>query len=229
MPRSPRIDLAGLAHHVRARGNNHARCFFRDQDCRIYLRHLSETACENGCDIHAFVLMTNHVHLLATGRRQGAISRMMQCLGRRYVRYVNDTHGRSGTLYEGRFKSGPVETERYFLTCMRYIELNPVRAGMVAAPQDYCWSSFAQNALGEPHEWLAPHPEYLRLGKDAAERTRAYRELFAQPFDPLDLAAIREHTRKGRALGGDTFRQGLEATLGRAIGIAPLGRPRKDR
>jgi putative transposase len=227
MPRAARIDLPGIPQHLIVRGHNRATCFFRDQDRRLYLRYLAEAATASECDIHAFTLMGNHVHLLATGRSGGAISRMMHVVGTRYARYVNGTRGRSGSLYEGRFKSSPVESARYFLTCMRYIELNAVRAGMVAGPEDYGWSSFAQNAMGEPRGWLCPHPEYLRLGKDSVERLKAYRELFAQPLDDRDLAAIRAHIQKCRALGSDAFRNALGATLQREVGIVPLGRPRK--
>jgi putative transposase len=211
-----------------ARGNNRTSCFFRDQDRRIYLRYLEEAARENHCEIYAFVLMTNHVHLLAAGLARGAISRMMQSVGRRHARYVNDTHGRTGALYDGRFKSSLIQTERYFLTCMRYIELNPVRAGMVKSPDQYAWSSFSQNALETPRGWLTAHPEYLRLGRDAKERASVYRNLFSQPLSDEDLAAIRLHARKNRALGSDEFRDALRATLGRDVGIVSQGRPRRD-
>ena len=225
MPRAARIDLPGIPHHLITRGNNRSTCFFRDQDRRIYLRYLGEAAAAAECEIHAFTLMSNHVHLLATGRSGGAISRMMHLVGTRYARYVNGVQGRTGSLYEGRFKSGPVETARYFLTCMRYIELNAVRAGMVAAPRDYEWSSFPQNALGAPRGWLCPHPEYLRLGKEASHREGAYRELFDRPFDERDLASIRAHIQQSRALGSEAFRAALGAMLRRDVGVVPVGRP----
>jgi putative transposase len=227
MPRAARIDLPGIPQHLISRGHNRATCFFRDQDRRIYLRYLSEAAAANECDIHAFTLMGNHVHLLATGRSGGAISRMMHVLGTRYARHVNEARDRSGSLYEGRFKSSPIESSRYFLTCMRYIELNAVRAGMVARPEDYAWSSFPQNAIGDPFGWLCPHAEYLGLGKNAVERRTAYRDLFARPFDDRDLAAIRAHIQKSRALGSEAFRSALGAALRREVGIVPVGRPRK--
>lgn len=228
MPRPNRIDIPGAPQHLWARGNNRLPCFFRDQDRRIYLRYLEEAATDSESEVYAFVLMTNHVHLLAAGRKGGAISRMMQSVGRRYARYVNDTHGRTGALYEGRFRSSLVQTERYFLTCMRYIELNPVRAGMVGSPGQYAWSSFSQNALGAPRGWLAAHPEYLRLGKDAEERAAAYRDLFSRPISDEDMAAIRVHVRKNRALGSDRFREAVGATLGRNVGIVSPGRPRRQ-
>ena len=227
MPRPHRIDLPGVPQHLWARGNNRLPCFFRDQDRRIYLRYLAEAAADSESEVYAFVLMTNHVHLLATGRKGGAISRMMQSVGRRYARYVNDTHGRTGALYEGRYRSSLVQTEHYFFTCMRYIEENPVRARMVESPEQYAWSSFLQNALGEPRGWLTAHPEYLRLGKDVEERAAAYRALFSKPISDEDLAAIRVHVRKNRALGSDRFREAVAATLGRNVGIVPQGRPRR--
>jgi putative transposase len=173
--------------------------------------------------------MTNHVHLLATGREPGGISRMMQAVGRRYARYVNRIHGRTGTLFEGRFKASLVDGERYLLTCMRYIELNPVRAGIVEDPAAYVWSSFRNNTGMEPHSWLVPRPEYLGLGNHPVGRATAYRALFRQAVAPVDLTAIRESARKSRALGGDEFLQRAEALLDRPIRVIPPGRPRKAR
>lgn len=146
MPRMKRLDLPGMAQHVIQRGNDRQACFFQETDYLRYLQDLHEAALHQACSIHAYVLMTNHVHLLVTPRTEGGVSRMMQALGRRYVRYVNDSSGRTGTLWEGRYKASLVDDERYVLACYRYIELNPVRAGMVAAPDEYRWSSHAANA-----------------------------------------------------------------------------------
>jgi putative transposase len=170
--------------------------FLSARDRRFFMAHMRDAREKHGCDLHAFVLMTNHIHLLATGREPGAISRMMQAIGRRYVRYINRAYGRTGTLFEGRFKSSLIETDRYLLTCMRYIELNPVRAGIAAAPGEYMWSSYRQNASGMPCESLAPHPTYLELSSDPWERGAAYRALFSQALSSEELEIIRE--RLGR-------------------------------
>jgi putative transposase len=225
MPRPTRIDVPGLPQHLYARGNNRSPFFFTDLDRRVFLRYLKEAARDNGCDVHAFVLMTNHFHLLATGNARGALSRMMQAVGRRYVAYVNRAYGRTGTLFEGRFKASVVETERYFLTCMRYIELNPVRAHMAANPRDYPWSSFRKNASGAPSGWLVPHCAYLALGDCPSERGRVYRSLFEAPVPDHALAEIREHVGRNCALGSEAFQQALEVTLGRRVRIARVRKP----
>jgi putative transposase len=141
MPRPPRIDIPGLPVHVIQRGVNRAACFVGDVDRRYYLKLLAKSAARRHCAIHAYVLMTNHVHLLVTPSERGALGALMQDLGRSYVRVINAIHGRTGTLWEGRFKSSVVDTERYFFTCQRYIELNPVRAQLVRHPMEYEWSS----------------------------------------------------------------------------------------
>jgi len=199
--------------------------FFHANDRGVFLRYLGEACLANDCDVHAFVLMTNHVHLLATGRARMALSKAMQDVGRRYARYVNSAYARTGTLYEGRFKSSLVETRAYFLTCMRYIELNPVRAGMVRHPGEYLWSSFRQNISGEPTGLVKPHAEYLRLGKTPERRGEAYRGLFEVAISDPELAAIRESAEKSRALGGDEFCAGIEATLRRSVRVVRQGRP----
>jgi putative transposase len=225
MPRPPRIDLPGIPQHVVARGNNRTPIFFKDLDRNVYLRYLWESATSANCEVHAYVLMSNHVHLLVTGSKEGAVSRMMQGVGRRYARFVNRSYGRTGTLFEGRFKSSLVDNERYFLTCMRYIEMNPVRAGIVQDPERYRWSSFADNASGAPAGLVVAHFEYLRLGANRYSRAAAYRELFNHPIHDRDLTAIRDHCAKGRALGGDRFHARLEALLRRRTGIVRPGRP----
>jgi putative transposase len=168
MPRQPRPDLADVPQHVVQRGNDRQPCFYATEDYRRYLAGLRESAIRYGCSVHAYVLMTNHVHLLVTPSSAGAVSRMMQWLGRQYVGYINGRYRRTGTLWEGRYKSCLVDTERYLLTCYRYIELNPVRAAMVADPADYAWSSYRTNAQALPDKVVVPHAEYLRLGADAA-------------------------------------------------------------
>lgn len=175
MPRQPRIDVPGFPQHLVQRGVDRQPCFFSDEDRRRYLTDLREIAATLDCSIHAYVLMTNHVHLLATPREFGDLGRMMQALGRRYVRYVNDRHRRTGTLWQGRFKACVVDSDRYLLACQRYIELNPVRAAMVVDPGDYPWSSYRHHAIGVHDALLRPHAIYEALGSGPAARREAYR------------------------------------------------------
>src|SRR5690348_13519202 len=193
MPRSLRIDLPDVAQHVIQRGNDRRPCFFGEIDYIRYLQDLREIARREGCAVHAYVLMTNHVRLLMTPAAAGGIGRTMQALGRRYVRYVNDRHGRTGTLWEGRYKACPVGDERYLLQCHRYIELNPLRAKMAADPADYAWSSHRSIALGAPDPLITLHPALARLGRTAEERRRNYRELVMQAVDSEETDTIRRH------------------------------------
>lgn len=229
MARSPRIDVPGLPQHIILRGNNRTICFFTELDRRVFLKYLREALEETGCVIHAYVLMTNHVHLLTTANEVGAISRMMQSVGRRYARYINTSQGRTGTLFEGRFRSCVVDTDRYFLTVMCYIELNPIRAGMVAHPGEYRWSSFRENAGGSPSGLLTPHSVFEGLGSDRHTRRRAYLSLFDLGVDDKTLREIRLHTNKNRVLGSDAFQASLAARLGRPVCITQPGRPKKER
>ena len=183
MARLPRIDVPGMPQHVVVRGVDRQPCFFDPSDYAAYLEDLRAAATIAAVAVHAFVLMTNHVHVLATGALPRSISVLMQSVGRRYVRRINQTYRRTGTLFEGRFRASVVQSERYLLTCMRYIELNPVRAAMVRHPADYRWSSFRRNAGFESFDWLQPHPEYVSLGQDSAARTTAYRGLFQTALD----------------------------------------------
>jgi putative transposase len=171
--------------------------------------------------------MTNHVHLLMTPAAPGRVSRVMQALGRRYVRYVNTLHDRTGTLWEGRFMSCLVGDERYLLQCYRYIELNPLRAAMVADPADYRWSSHRRNALGRPDALVTPHPAYLALGPDSHHRERAFRALVMQNVDSEETEAIRRHLKRQDAYGSDCFRRAIEAQIKRPLGPRKIGRPRK--
>jgi putative transposase len=197
-----------LPHHLIVRGNDRQRIFFSDDDRLHFLKCLGEARAVRGCEVHSFVLMSNHVHVLATPRAQFAASRMMQDVGREYVRRVNKMHRRTGTLFEGRFRSSMVETRRYFLACMRYIEMNPVRAGIVPLPRSFEWSSHGQNITGEPGGLLTPHPEYLNLGRDAIERAQFYGRLFNEPQDDDEIAVIRRGVTQGRAVGSeDTARR----------------------
>ncbi len=227
MPRSPRLDLATVPQHVIQRGNDRQPCFFREIDYIRYLQDLREAALKCGCQIHAYVLMTNHVHLLVTPREAGAVSRMMQSVGRRYVRYINDTLARTGTLWEGRYKSSLVDSEHYLLACYRYIELNPVRAAMVALPDEYRWSSYACNGRGSVDLLITPHPVYRDIHPDAESRRAHYRALVAQGIGEDELAMIRTYAQRQRALGTSRFQQAIELQLGRRVGIGAPGRPRK--
>ena len=227
MPRPTRIDFPGLPQHLIVRGNDRNPIFFSDEDRSYFLKCLGEARSDRACDIHAFVLMTNHVHILATGRVQRAVSRMMQDLGRAYVGHVNKLHGRTGSLYEGRFKSSVVETTRYFLACMRYIEMNPVRARMVMHPAHHRWSSYDQNITGQPGGLLTPHPEYLQLGRTAEERAEAYAGLIDAIPDEDEIVAIRLGVRQGKAVGTELFRKALEGILRRRVDFVPQGRPKR--
>lgn len=227
MARQPRLDLPGVPQHVIQRGNNRQPCFLAEDDYTAYRQDLADAAHHHACAIHAYVLMTNHVHLLVTGARSGAVSAMMQQLGRRYVACFNARYGRSGTLWEGRFKAGLVDTRRYLLTCHRYIELNPVRAAMVAYPAKYRWSSFHANALGQPDPLITPHPEYLALGATPEARQSAYRALFERAIGDDAMNDIRSHVQQQKALGDSRFQAEIEAMLNRKVGIRPRGRPRK--
>ena len=187
----------------------------RDTDYVAFHEWL-RVACERyGCSLHAYVFMTNHVHLLMTPDAVGAVGRVLQSVGRQYVRRFNVTYARSGTLWEGRYKAAVVQTERYLFTCHRYIELNPVRAGMVDHPRAYRWSSHSANAYGAVDTALTPHVDYVALGADESTRLAAYRALFSAELDDAELAAVREATQKGWALGGSRFREQLATTLGR--------------
>lgn len=229
MPRQPRPDLADVPQHVVQRGNDRQPCFYVADDYRRYLAGLRESAIRYGCSVHAYVLMANHVHLLVTPSSTGAVSRMMQWMGRQYVGYINGRYRRTGTLWEGRYKSCLVDTERYLLTCYRYIELNPVRAAMVADPADYAWSSYHANAQALPDKLVVPHAEYLRLGADASERCSAYRQLFKEVLGDARLAEIRAYVQQQRALGTIRFQREIEAMIGRCANVRAAHRPRRDK
>lgn len=213
--------------HIRQRGNNRCLCFADDRDRLLYLALLAEAAATEQCSVHAYVLMTNHVHILASAQGDHALSGMMKRVGEKYVRSFNKKHSRTGTLWEGRFSSSIVDTQAYLLTCYRYIESNPVRAGMVATPGDYPWSSFAHNAGVRPSALVRPHPVYLALGGTAAERFEAYRALFTRAEARADLDLIRGCINSGLALGDAEFVRRIEQESGRPASRKPGGRPRR--
>ncbi len=225
MPRRPRIKLADAPQHLVQRGVNREPCFFAEEDYHCYLHWLGEAAAERRCAIHAYVLMTNHVHLLITPETQDGPAKLMQSIGRRYVQYVNRFYRRSGTLWEGRFKSSAVQTEEYLLLCQRYIELNPVRAGMVSDPAHYRWSSYRHNGLGQSDSRLTRHPLYLALGQDEAARLSAYRDLFQSELDAKAIADIRLALAQGQPLGSERFREAISSATGVRRVRTRRGRP----
>ena len=228
MPRRARLSIPGIPWHIVQRGNNRAPCFFDTQDYFTYLQYLAEYSAEFECAIHAYVLMTNHVHLLVTPEKADGPARLMKRVGQRYVQHVNRLHGRSGTLWQGRFHSCLTQTERYVLSCYRYIELNPVRAGMVAHPREYRWSSYQCNAEGKADPLLSPQGEYLRLGFTADQRRSMYRELFNDTLGADRLDEIRRATAGNTALGSTRFQMDVARALGRRATRREPGRPRKS-
>lgn len=228
MPRRARMYVPGLAYHVVQRGNNRQACFFDPASYRHYLVLWQSVAARYGTRVHAYCLMTNHVHFLVTPARADSVSNTMKVVGSRYAQHINQRFGRTGTLWEGRHRSSLVQTERYLLACYRYIELNPVRAGMVARPHDYPWSSYRFNALGEAG-WVDPHEEYLALAGDQATRCRAYRDLFGEVLREIDLRAFRQAAHYCQPVGDEKFRRSIELDYGIKLGRMHRGRPRKDR
>jgi putative transposase len=228
MARLPRIVVPGQALHIIQRGNNRQPCFFADDDYRFYLDCLKDAAKRHGAQVHAYVLMTNHVHLLLTPEAEPTPSMLLQSVGRRYVRYVNHVYRRSGTLWEGRYKSTLIDSDRYLLICSRYIELNPVRAGMATHPGDYRWSSFRSNAAGAEEPIMTPHPLYLALGDSPTARAMAYGALFDRCLDLHDIRTIREATEAGAVLGNDRFKEQVATVLNRRVVRQPHGGDRKS-
>jgi len=227
MPRKPRFNLPGVPQHVIQRGNNRQACFFTEADYLYYLDALRAALDKFGGRVHAYVLMTNHVHLLITPDREHALSEIMQSIGRRYVRYVNKKYGRAGTLWEGRFKASLVQSERYLLACYRYIELNPVRAGMVEHPGEYRWSSYSANAQGALNETVCLHDEYRCLGTTSGARQAAYRELFGQLLDSELVVEIRDTVNHELVVGTSRFKDEVEAMTNRRAQMGKPGRPSK--
>lgn len=244
MPRRPRIHLPGLPIHLVQRGHNREACFFTDEDFLAYRDWLAEALKKTGCALHAYVLMTNHVHLLLTPPGSAAVSHLVMSLGRRYVQYINKTYRRTGTLWDSRYKSSLVHADEYLLLCQRYIELNPVRAGMVDDPAQYRWSSYRANGLGQADDLLTPHELYLgirgpaRFSEEKVEpdplsreqgRQAAYRALFRSELENEALADIRLALNQGQPLGSGRFLDQVERTLGRRCEVRPRGRPAKIR
>ena len=228
MPRKPRMYLPGYPYHIIQRGNNREATFFAEQDYLFYLACLEDAAKRYRVAIHAYVLMTNHVHFLATPSYKQSISLAMQSIGRRYVQYINKEYFRTGTLWEGRHKASIVDAESYLLTCSRYIEMNPVAANMVKHPAEYRWSSYRANAFGEKDELITQHEVYQRLGNCEASRREGYTKLFDTAIDPDDARRIRSTASFSMPLGDSRFKQQIETALKRKVGYEHRGRPRKS-
>jgi len=227
MPRKPRFIIPGVPLHIVQRGQSREPVFFEDSDFAAYLAWLKEGAEKYGCAIHAYVLMSNHIHILATPAKKESVALMMQYVGRRYVPYVNHTYGTSGSIWEGRYKASLVQEEDYLLTCMRYIELNPVRASTVRSPAHYRWSSYRFNGQGKVNDLVTPHPLYLSLGRSKAGRLDVYKALFKVHLDKGALDEIRAAWQTGTPLGNGYFREKIEAKLKCKVGQARRGRPSK--
>lgn len=225
MARLPRYNVPGVPQHVIQRGNNRQPIFAAEGDYPAYLDWLKEAADRHGLLVHAYVLMTNHVHLLVTPEQEESVGKALQSLGRRYVQYFNFTYGRTGTLWEGRYRATVVQAETYLLTCSRYIEMNPVRAGMVKSPVHYRYSSYRHNAQGRKDPLLTEHEVYRRLGRTSAARMDAYRALFRGAVEEGVLSEIREATNKGWAFGHDRFRDQIAQRAARRAAPLPRGRP----
>ena len=223
MARHRRLILRGVALHVIQRGNNRNACFRGENDYLAYLAHLRQLCAKHACTLHAYCLMTNHVHLLLTPDEESACSLLMRDLGRSYVRYFNDRHNRTGTLWEGRFRSCLVESAEYVLACYRYIELNPVRASMVSTPDAYPWSSHGANTGAHADPMVQPHAEFTALSIGAV--SAAYKRLFEQPFDDALLKTIRDATNGGYPLASDLFKARISLPPGCRTKPGRPGRP----
>jgi putative transposase len=218
-----------MPQHIVQRGNNRSACFFDPADYRFYLDSLSRAAQRHACAVHAYVLMTNHVHLLVTQEVEYGVSHLMQSVGRKYVRYINDRYRRTGTLWEGRYKASLIDAESYLLTCYRYIELNPVRAAMVERPGQYAWSSYRYNGLGKSDALVTPHEVYVALDDGGEERRAVYRGLFSQHVDGEMLRSIRITLNRELVMGTEKFKDRIERQLARRVKPGKAGRPRLDR
>lgn len=227
MPRRPRTHLDQVPLHIVQRGHNRDACFFAGDDYLAYLHWLGEALRDTGCQLHAWVLMTNHVHLLITPERADAVPKLLISLGRRYVQHINRRYGRTGTLWDSRYKSSLIDADAYLLSCMRYIELNPVRAGMVTDPADYRWSSYRHNGLGQADSLLSPHPLYAELAREDAERRSVYRAMFRAQFDDTAVADIRLALSQSLPLGSNRFHAEVAKVTGERREARPRGRPRK--
>ena len=228
MPRKARIVLANCPHHVIQRGHNRAGVFAEDGDYHYYLDNLSEWKTRLGCGVYSYCLMTNHIHLIVDpGDNPDNLGLLMKRVAGRQTRLVNKLEHRTGSLWEGRYKSSPIETDQYLLACSRYVELNPVRAGMVASPDQYRWSSYSAKIGEGMLKWLDRDPCYLALGNTATERQTRYRSWVTSGIPEAELRLIREAVQRGQLTGSDRFVSAIEARFGRRVESRGCGRPRK--
>lgn len=227
MARRPRVLLPDIPLHIIQRGNNRSACFYSDEDYIFYIETLAVLAELYGCKVHALCLMTNYVHLLLTPTCCAGAGLLMKGLGQRYVQYVNRTCQRTGTLWEGRFRSCLVQQDNYVLACYRYIEMNPVRAGMVIHPGDYRWTSYRANAQGELSGFISPHAVYSELGSGSAQRAEAYRSIFNDRLSPGLIEQIRSSTNGIYVLGDQKFASEIAHALGKRVSQGVSGRPKK--
>lgn len=225
MARLPRLSVAGYPHHIIQRGNNRQAIFASPQDYEFLLELLEEAAKKFSVAVHAYVLMGNHFHLLATPETSDGVPQMMQAIGRRYVRRFNDAHGRTGTLWEGRYKSTLIQSDRYLLACMVYIDLNPVRAGMAAQARDYPWSSHGSYVGLQPSRLITPHPLCWALGNTPFAREVAYAKLVQAGLEKSEEEALTQSALHGWALGEPDFVAELQKKTGRRVSKASPGRP----
>ncbi len=226
MPRRKRIYLPGMSYHLVQRGNNREACFRAPEDFQNYLDLWREKSRRYEVAVHAYCLMNNHVHFVVSCADSTAISNTMKDVGSRYARHFNVCYERTGTLWEGRHRSSLIDTDNYLLTCYRYVELNPVRAGIVASPALYAWSSYRCNAWGDA-SWLTPHPVYDALGGDDVHRRVSYRALFEQTFERGALDLIRVAAHYSQPVGDENFRRTLSTRFNIAFGYLAHGRPRR--
>ena len=224
MPRRPRMYLPDLPYHIVQRGNNREACFIEPENYSYYLELWKEVSTRYDVSVHAYCLMTNHIHVLATPQEKTSISNTMKVVGSRYAQYINKKYKRTGTLWEGRHRSSLVQTEKYFLTCSLYIELNPVAANMVKRPEEYKWSSYGSNAWGD-ESWLKPHEEYKKLGTTQKKRCYNYRMLFNNHLAKDDVMLIRKAAHYCQPVGDDRFKEMIEKKYDIKMGLTRRGRP----
>lgn len=228
MARQPRFALAGQPQHIVQKGNNQQHIFKSDRDCSFYLEKLFEKSIMHGLEIHAYVLMPNHTHILVTPTSDKSISKVLQSLGRCYAQYYNYIYQRTGTLFEGRYRATLVDSDSYLLDCYKYIELNPVRSGIVQCPSNYLWSSYHHNALGVTDKIITPHKKYVALESELYSCTQNYADLFLKPLDPVVIDEITEYTDKSWVLGSNDFKNFIEKILNRRSSPKPRGGDRKS-
>lgn len=229
MPRQPRFELPGQPQYIIQRGNNKKKIFNSERDYRFYLAKLEEKCLEHRLNIHAYVLMPTHTHILATPKTDKCISKVLHSLGRCYAQYYNHINNRTGTLFDGRYKASLVECNNYVLYCYQYIELNPVRSGLVAFPSEYMWSSHQHNALGIDNKLITPHRKYISLADTASRRILKYKDLFKEPLSDETTNEIINATNKSWALGCNSFKKTMEEILKRRSSPKSRGGDRKSK